>query len=70
MYQDVQKAAIKKKAVRPIGMASRTFFSILRPDLARSEAEKKHREQLTNFILSMRDASKNDRIKIMLHKKM
>ena len=45
-----------------------TFFTILRPDMAKSEEEKQHRQYLTNFLLSMRDAAKGDKIKTMLHK--
>ena len=47
---------------------SRTLFSVLRPDLARNDEERQHRIGLTNFLLSMRDAMRGDRIKLMLHK--
>ena len=45
------------------------MFKILRPDLGRkTEEEKAHYENLTKFILSLRDCLKGDKIKEMLHK--
>ncbi|XP_077968584.1 uncharacterized protein LOC120330757 [Styela clava] len=46
----------------------RSLFCIRRPDLARNEEEREHRIALTRFMLSMRDASRGDNIKEMLHK--
>ena len=46
-----------------------SMFKILRPDLGRkTEEEKAHYENLTKFILSLRDCLKGDKIKEMLHK--
>ena len=44
----------------------KSLFTIYRPDLAKSIAEKEHRELLTNFILSLRDAARGDKIKSLL----
>lgn len=47
----------------------RSLFSIKRPELGKKTMEeRKHYQQLTKFILSMRDAAKGDKIKEMLHK--
>ena len=47
----------------------RSIFTIYRPDLGKNEQEKSHRQMLTNFILSMRDAkSPTDTILTQLHK--
>lgn len=46
----------------------RVLFTVYRPDLAKSKEEKMDRERLTNFLSSMRDAARGDRIKEMLHK--
>lgn len=48
---------------------TRTYFAILRPDLARSTEEKNHRENLRRVILSLRDPTRSgDSIKHQLHK--
>ncbi|XP_078487074.1 uncharacterized protein LOC144745144 [Ciona intestinalis] len=47
---------------------TRTLFTVYRPEFAKTNDEKEHREQLTNFLLSVRDAGKGDCIKEMLHK--
>jgi len=49
-------------------VACKTIFTVRRPDLAKSDDERKHREQLTNFLLSVRNSNKGDIIKKMLHK--
>ena len=47
----------------------RAIFTVYRPDLAKNEQEKAHREMLTRFILSMRNAkSPADNITAQLHK--
>ena len=45
---------------------STAFFVIGRPDLAKSYEEKKHRELLHKFILSIRNGG-DDKIKELLH---
>lgn len=57
-----------QKTAKKNGLEPRSLFSIRRPDLARTDAEREHRQKLTNLILSMRDYSKGDIIKSMLHK--
>ena len=46
----------------------RSLFTIRRPELAKNEEDRAHRTSLTNFILSIRDATKQDNIKHQLHK--
>ncbi|XP_078495193.1 uncharacterized protein LOC144750005 [Ciona intestinalis] len=46
----------------------RALFCIRRPELAKDNAERCHRETLTNFILSMRDVKGGDVINEMLKK--
>ncbi|CAK8674782.1 unnamed protein product [Clavelina lepadiformis] len=46
----------------------RSCFAIRRPDFARTDKERRHREVLTRLILSLRDSSKDDNIKWLLHK--
>nr|XP_039265951.1 uncharacterized protein LOC120341496 isoform X2 [Styela clava] len=53
---------------RKAGQSVKTLFSVLRPDLAKTPQERKHREGLSNFLLAMRDSSRGDNIKAMLHK--
>nr|XP_039254203.1 uncharacterized protein LOC120331200 [Styela clava] len=53
---------------RKAGQSVKTLFSVLRPDLAKTPQERKHREGLSNFLLAMRDSSRGDNIKTMLHK--
>ena len=56
------------KAVKVKKSPERSFFSIKRPDLASNEDERQHRQNLTDFILFLRDADAGDHIKMMLHK--
>ncbi|XP_077975911.1 uncharacterized protein LOC120326815 isoform X1 [Styela clava] len=46
----------------------RSMFRIRRPDLARTPGERKHRQRLTNVMLSIRDFTKGDNIKDLIHK--
>lgn len=45
-----------------------TFFQVRRPDLAKSEDEKAHREALRKVVLGLRDSTKHDSIKKQLNK--
>ena len=46
----------------------RHFFKVLRPELAKTAGEKKHRENLRKIVLSLRDPTKGDKIKRQLRK--
>lgn len=46
----------------------RSFFQIRRPDLAKTEEERKHREALRKIVLQIRDPTQGDTIKKQLHK--
>ena len=49
--------------------SSTTFFTIGRPDFAKSFEEKKHREFLINFVLSLTKSDDVD-IKELLHREL
>ncbi|XP_078485162.1 uncharacterized protein LOC144744398 [Ciona intestinalis] len=48
----------------------RYLFKILCPEFAKSGEERNHRESLVQSILSIRDPTKGDKIKDMLHREM
>ena len=46
----------------------RSMFSILKPELAKTQEVREHREKLKKILLSLRDSGRGDKIKEMLHK--
>ena len=56
------------RKTKSTGIKKRSLFTIRNPGFARNAKEREHRTALTNVILSLRDSSKGDRIKELLHK--